>query len=280
MPEDVPHADEPWTASDEQKLRFAGIFLLEFMVNHPQVFQVWLERDDTDLEPILEWLLVQEWVLIREGKEYVPSEEGRSVIKRFMERYARFVYFFDVFSGVDLGAGEFAFERYFEILDPQEWLAYLHDGRFEDLRIAIAEHLGIDAVEIVFMSFIREDRFGRDAAGWQFDLLLGSVWDEILAVCNDATDVHELGYQDGDRWIDGSTVAEDILQQGGALLGRLLARAEGELQGGSPTRGGGRESDRVVAPVEFPPASDFDFANYIEPANRDRFWEDNWDSDR
>ena len=213
MSEDVPHADEPWTASDEQKLRFAGIFLLEFMVNHPQVFQVWLERDDTDLEPILEWLLVKEWVLIREGKEYVPSEEGRSVIKRFMERYARFVYVFDVFSGVDLGAGEFAFDRYFEILDPQEWLAYLHDARFEDLRIAIAEHLGIDAVEIVFMSFIREDRFGRDAAGWQFDLLLGSVWDEILAVCNDATDVHELGYQDGERWIrSGVTSPEEVIR--------------------------------------------------------------------
>ena len=82
---------------------------------------------------------------------------------------------------------------------------------------------------------------------------------------------------DGDRWIDGSVVAEDILQQGGVLLGKLLARADSELKGTSPTRGGGNEADRIVAPVEFPPASDFNFANYIEPANRDRFWEDNWD---
>lgn len=274
---DDTYVDQPWTTSAEQKLRFAGLFLLEFMINRPQVFQVWLERDDADLEPILEWLLVQEWIAIRDGKEYIPTEQGRNVIKRFMERYARFVYFFDVFSGVDLAAGEFAFERYFEILEQQEWHAYLHQERFEDLRIAIAEHLGIDAVEIVFMSFIREDRFGRDAAGWQFDLLLGSVWDEILAVCNNAIDVHELGYQNGDRWIDGATVAEDILQQGGTLLGQLLARAQDVLNGGcGPTRGGGRETDRVVAPVEFPPASDFHFANYIEPATRDRFWEDNW----
>jgi hypothetical protein len=272
------YVDEPWTATEEQRLRFAGIFLLEFMVNHPQVFQVWLERDDADLEPILEWLLVKEWVLIREAKEYIPSAEGRNVLQRFMERYARFVYFFDVFSGVDLGSGEFAFARYFEILEPLEWQEFLHQERFEDVRIAIAEHLGIDAVEIVFMSFIREDRFGRDAAGWQFDLLLGSVWDEILGVCNDATDVHELGYQDGEHWIDGSTVAEDILQQGGGILGKLLARADHELKGTSPTHsGGGDEADRIVAPVEFPPASDFNFANYIEPANRDAFWQDNWD---
>lgn len=274
MPEDI--EDEPWTVSDEQKLRFAGIFLLEYMINHPRIFQLWLEDADSDLEPILEWLLVKEWIQIRDAKDYVPTEEGRNVIKRFMERYARFVYFFDVFSAVDLGAGEFAFERYFEILEPEEWQAYLHDERFEDVRIAIAEHLGIDAVEIVFMSFIREDRFGRDATGWQFDLLLGSVWDEILDVCNSATDVSELGYQDGERWIDGANVAEDILLQGGKLLGKLLARAEDELKAASPTRGGGRESERVVPPVEFPPASDFNFANYIEPANRDRFWEDNW----
>lgn len=274
MPEDID--DDPWTVSDEQKLRFAGIFLLEYMINHPRIFQLWLEDEDSDLEPILEWLLTKEWIQIREAKDYIPTEEGRNVIKRFMERYARFVYFFDVFSGVDLGSGEFAFERYFEILEPDEWQAYLHQERFEDVRIAIAEHLGIDAVEIVFMSFIREDRFGRDATGWQFDLLLGSVWDEILDVCNSATDVSELGYQDGDCWIDGATVAEDILQQGGVLLGKLLARAEVELKGTSPSHGGGKESERVVAPVEFPPASDFNFANYIEPANRDRFWDDNW----
>ena len=274
MPDDID--DEPWTVSDEQKLRFAGIFLLEYMINHPRIFQLWLEDEDSDLEPILEWLLVKEWIQIRDAKDYIPTDEGRNVIKRFMERYARFVYFFDVFSGVDLGSGEFAFERYFEILEPDEWQAYLHDERFEDVRIAIAEHLGINAVEIVFMSFIREDRFGRDATGWQFDLLLGSVWDEILDVCNSATDLSELGYQDGDRWIDGEIVAEDILQQGDALLGKLLARAEGELKGTSPTHGGGNESERVVAPVKFPPASDFNFANYIEPANRDRFWDDNW----
>ena len=250
MPDDID--DDPWTVSDEQKLRFAGIFLLEYMINHPRIFQLWLEDEDSDLEPILEWLLVKEWIQIRDAKDYIPTDEGRNIIKRFMERYARFVYFFDVFSGVDLGAGEFAFARYFEILEPDEWQAYLHDERFEDLRIA------------------------RDATGWQFDLLLGSVWDEILDVCNSATDVSELGYQDGERWIDGATVAEDILQQGGKLLGELLARAQGELKGTSPTHGGGNQSQRVVAPVEFPPASDFNFANYIEPANRDRFWDDNW----
>lgn len=272
------YVDEPWTVSEEQKLRFAGLFLLEFMINKPKVFQVWLERDDADLEPVLEWLMVQNWIEIRDQKQYVPNEIGRSVIQRFLERYARYVYFFDVFSGVDLERGEFAFSRFFELLDETQWRSHLHDSRFDDLRIAMAEHLGIDAVEVVFMSFIREDRFGRDASGWQFDLLLGSVWDQILEVCNSAIDVHELGFQDGDRWIEGSIVAEDILQQGGTLLGQLLARADRVLQGQSLTTGGGPSTDRVVAPVEFPPPSHFKFENYIEPANRDKFWEDDWNA--
>lgn len=269
-------ADKLWTVSEEQKIRFAGIFLLEYMINHPRIFQIWLEDKDSDLEPILEWLLTKEWIEIREAKEYIPTSEGRDVLKRFMERYARFVYFFDVFSGVDLGAGEFAFARYFEILEPEEWTAYLHGERFSDVRIAIAELLGIDAVEIVFMSFIREDRFGHDASGWQFDLLLGSVWDQILEICNSAISLKSLGYQDGEQWIDGEVVAEDVLQQGGALLGTLLARAEKELEGTGFHHGGGKEEDRVVPAVAFPPASDFKFDEYIKPANRDRFWDENW----
>lgn len=271
-----PEQDDPWTVSDEQRLRFAGLFLLEYMINRPEVFKLWLEREDADLEPILEWLLVQSWIEIRNDSEYVPNAEGRNVIQKFMERYARFVYFFDVFSAVDLGAGEFAFARYFEIPDDGAWKEFLHEERFEDVRVAIAEHLGIDAVEIVFMSFIREDRFGRDAGGWQFDLLLGSVWDEILEVCNSAIDVSELGYQDGEGWIDGSTVAEDILQQGGQVLAKLLARADHVLKGTPPTPRAGGGTAGAVEPVAFPPASDFKFENYVQPANRDRFWDENW----
>jgi hypothetical protein len=266
--------DDPWVISDEQKLRFAGLYLLEYMINHPQIFAMWLERDDAELEPILEWLLVQGWIEIRDEKDYVPNLAGRQVIEKFLKRYAKFVYFFDVFSAVDLGAGEFAFARYFDFTDQDPWLAFLNQERFEDLRVAVAEYLDIDAVEVVFMSFLREDRFGRDASGWQFDLLLGSVWDEIVTICNSALDVSELGYEaDGDS-IDGSQVMSDILGQGAALLGDLHRRADRILD--KPAPGGGNNSNKVVEPVRFPDASEFDFNSYIQPANRDPFWEENW----
>jgi len=268
--------DEPWSISSEQKLRFAGLFLLEYMINHPQVFAVWLEKNDADLEPILEWLLVREWVEIRGGSEYVPTAAGREVLVQFMQRYARFVYFFDVFCAVDLTTGEFAFAKYFELLDEEQWQQYLECGRFDDLRIAIAEYLGIDAVEIVFMSFIRENRFGRDAGGWQFDLLLGSVWDEIVTICNEAIDLSELGYQHEGETVAAEDVVEDILQQGGALLSGLLAQAKNLLGSQGLCSRDGASSQQVLEPVNFPPAADFDFDNYIQPGVRDRFWHDNW----
>jgi hypothetical protein len=268
--------DDPWVITEDQKLRFAGLYLLEYMINRPQIFALWLERDDSELEPILEWLLVQGWIEIREEKDYVPNAAGRLVIEKFLERYAKFVYFFDVFSAVDLGAGEFAFARYFEFSAHDEWLAFLHQERFEDLRVAAAEFLDIDAVEIVFMSFLREDRFGRDAAGWQFDLLLGTVWDEIIEICNSALDVEELGYdQDGSR-ITGEQIMGDILAQGAGLLGELHQRADKILGKPALTKRQGEASETVVEPVQFPKPEEFDFDTYIKPENRDPFWEENW----
>lgn len=268
--------DDPWVVSDEQKLRFAGLYLLEYMINRPEIFALWLENNDADLEPVLEWLLTRGWVEIREQKEYVPSQAGREIITRFLDRYARFVYFFDVFSAVDLAAGEFAFARFFAFDSQEEWLEHLNQERFEDLRVAVAEYLDIDAVEIVFMSFIREDRFGRDAAGWQFDLLLGTVWDEILEICNEAIDVSELGYEADGEEIPGERVLEDILAQGAELLGDLRRSADRILGRDSLTGGGGDPSKQAVEPVRFPDASEFDFETYIKNPTRDPFWEENW----
>lgn len=273
MPEED---DDPWVISEEQKLRFAGLYLLEYMINHPQIFAMWLEKDDTELEPILEWLLVQGWIEIRAEKEYVPNQAGRQVIEKFLNRYAKFVYFFDVFSAVDLGAGEFAFSRFFDFADQEPWLAYLGEERFEDLRVAVAEYLDIDAVEIVFMSFIREDRFGRDASGWQFDLLLGTVWDDIVTICNSALDVSELGYDHDGSHIHGEQVMSDILTQGAAILGDLHRDADKFLGKSRLGTDRGSAADKVVEPVRFPNASEFDFNTYIQPENRDPFWEENW----
>jgi len=243
-----------WSVSNEQKHRFAATCLVDVMINGLQTFPVLLEQNDADLEPVLEWMLVRNWVEITPSNRYAATRQGHEVLERFVRRYTKFLFFFDVFSGVDLGAGTFAFQRYFDLPNPRAWQDYLNQPNFSDLRIAMAEHLGINPVEVVFMNFLREKRFGLSESGWQFDLLLGSVWDEILDVCNNAIDVNDLGYTAPDGVVvAGYVVAEDILIQGTDLLESLVQRAGDILQ---ETPGSAPGQLPVVKP---PHPSEFDF---------------------
>ncbi|MCK5231923.1 MAG: hypothetical protein KAR13_16745, partial [Desulfobulbaceae bacterium] len=79
----------------------------------------------------------------------------------------------------------------------------------------------MDPVEIVFMSFINENRFGRNETGWQFDLLLGTVWDEILEICNTALQLRELGWEDDQGSVRAEDVIQDIIDQGTEIMNRI-----------------------------------------------------------
>ena len=213
--------------SEEKRKEYAGVFVLENMINKPTAFPVFLEGNDTHLEGILEWLLVKDFIIIQDKALYVPTSKGRRVIERFLQRYTDFLNIFDVFCAVDLESGEFAFAEYFDFDEEEDWYAFLEEDRWEDLRIAVAQYKKIDPVEIVFMSFVSENRFGQDEEGWQFDLLLGDVWDEILKICNTAVHWHELEYDDDDgESVTAEEVMEDIIRQGAELMVELLKQEE------------------------------------------------------
>jgi len=215
-----------YALNDEQKKQFAGAHLLNVMINTPLSFPVLLEGNDQDLESLLEWLLMKEYIEIRNQEKYVPNEKGREVLKRFLARYTEFLKVFDIYCAVDLQAGEFAFDSYLDFEDNAGWKNFLNDDRWDDLRLAVAEFKKIDPVEIAFMSFLNEDRFGRDETGWQFDLLLGNIWDEILHICNTAIRWEELGYEDAQGSVSAEDVITDIIKQGSALMMKLLEREE------------------------------------------------------
>jgi len=216
--------------SDLHIKHFAAVYLLDYMVGENKMFDVLLQRDEADLEPILEHLLVHDCVQIRDGKQYRATMKGQQTVKRFLDRYREFLGVFDVFAAVDLGSGEFALASYFEV-DQRSWKAYLADERWEDLRVPIAASKGIHPAEIVFLSFLQEKRFGRNEIGWQFDLLLGSVWDDILEVCETALHVDQLGYSDDQGTVTGDMVLHDVIAQGAGLMLELLA--EERRQGGA-----------------------------------------------
>jgi hypothetical protein len=215
-----------YALNDEQKKQFAGAYLLNVMINTPRSFPVLLEGNEEDLEPVLEWLLMKEYIEIRNQERYVPNEKGREVLKRFLARYTEYLKVFDIYCAVDLQAGEFAFASYLDFEDNASWKNFLNDDRWDDIRLAVAEFKKLDPVEIAFMSFLNEDRFGRDETGWQFDLLLGSIWDEIILICNTAIRWEDLGYEDEKGSVSAKDVITDIIKQGSALMIKLLEREE------------------------------------------------------
>ncbi len=195
-------------------MQFAGIYVLEYMINKPHEFPLLLSKNDQDLESILEWLLVKELIQIKKNESYTPTVKGRESLIKFMDRYTEFLNVFDIYCAVDLETGEFAFESYFDFEDKISWNLLLSEDRWDDLRVAVADYKKLNPVEIVFMSFINEDRFGKDKTGWQFDLLLGSVWDEILEICDTAIQWNELGFEEEEGMVPAEAVIEDIIVQG------------------------------------------------------------------
>lgn len=241
-----------YSLTEEQKKQFAGIYLLEYIINKPHFFELLSKDEDSDLEPILEWLLIKEYIKIQDDSKYVPTEKGRETLVKFMQRYSEFLHMFDIFCAVDLNQGTFAFSEYHNFSEKDQWLSYLDDERWEDLRIAVTEFKKLNPIEIVFMSYINEGRFGRNHVGWQFDLLLGTVWDEILQICNSAIQVEDLGYDSEEGFINGEDVIKDIITQGAHQMIELL---RAEKQFAKPIQHNDssqlyNENDRVVDAVE------------------------------
>ena len=211
---------------EEKRKYFAGLYLLEQMANDASSYPLLLEGDDKYLESIFENLLSNGEVEIQDDK-YLPTEKGRETVTQFLGCYRDFLKNFDVYSAVDLKEGSFAFAKYWEYDDDEKWRTYLEQDRWEDLRIAVATFKHIESIEVVFMNFLSEGRFTWNRrSGWQFDLLLGSVWDEIQEITDTAIQIKDLGYEDDGEWIDGERVIRDIIEQGAVLNKKLWAEED------------------------------------------------------
>lgn len=208
---------------EDKKKFFAGIYLLDYMINAPKKFSLYLEDRDSDLEPVLEWLLVKKYVHTEKSGFYIPTSKGRNTLKEFMGRYTEYLKLFDVYCAVDLEEGVFAFSEADRFgSDITSWKNFLAEERWDDLRVAVAEFKKMDPVEIVFMSFLNEGRFGRDKDGWQFDLLLGTVWDDILKITESAIHMEELGFEDEEGMVPAEDVIADIVSQGTEIALEIL----------------------------------------------------------
>ena len=259
-----------YQTTGEQKNQFAGIYLLDYMINTPQSFSLFLDKHDEDLEPVLEWLLTKNYVEIENNEKYIPAPKARTALKLFLARYSEYLTMFDIFGAVDLKAGEFAVSSYFDFEDDESWNEYLNRNNWDDLRIAVADFKKMDPVEIVFMSFINENRFGRNESGWQFDLLLGSVWNDILDVCNTAIQWQELGYEDEQGIVPAEDVIKDIISLGTDIILETLEKEERLIKQGHLTTSGKKNS------VEIPELSLSHYEKYRDPMYISPAWESFW----
>ncbi len=195
----------------DNKKTFKAIILLNEMINGTHKFQTVANGDDSVLEPLFIELMAKGYVQTS-GINYQITPTGQQIFDTFMKRYTEYLKVYDVFSFVDLEKGEFAFSRFYDFESDAAWDDFTNDERFDDLRIAVAIFKKIDPAEIVFMSFINEDRFDTTSNGWQMDLVSDNEWKEIEEICKTAIKPEEVG----------EDAMVDMINQGSALMMKLM----------------------------------------------------------
>jgi len=205
--------------TDDNKKSFKAIILLNEIVNGTHKFKTIDNGDDKVLETLFVELMSKGYVKTS-GMYYEITPKGQEVFDTFMKRYTEYLKVYDIFSYVDLEKGEFAFSRYYDFDTDDEWANFINNTRFDDLRIAVAIFKKIDPAEIVFMSFINENRFDTASNGWQMDLVSDNEWKEIEAICDTAIKPEEVG----------EDAMVDMIGQGSELMIKLLEEEQKQNQ--------------------------------------------------
>jgi hypothetical protein len=214
--------------TDEKKKTFKAIILLNEMKNGSHKFQTVANGDDSVLEPLFIELMSKGYMQIS-GMYYQLTAEGQNVFDVFMKRYTEYLKVYDIYSFVDLEKGEFAFARFFDFSSDEAWSDFANNERFDDLRIAVAIFKKVDPAELVFMSFINENKFDTASSGWQMDLASDNNWNEIEVICRTAIKPEEVG----------EDAMVDMIGQGSELLIKLLEEEKQQQQNDASYNSGG-----------------------------------------
>lgn len=196
----------------DNRKTYTAIVLLDEMLNGSHQFNAFDNGADKVLEPIFSELRAKGYIQSI-GSIYEVTDKGTEVYDTFMKRYTEYLKVYDVFSYVDLQNGEFAFARYYDFETDEAWDDFTNDDRFDDLRIAVAIFKKLDPAEIVFMSFINENRFDTTSNGWQMDLMSDNPWLDIDDIVNSAIKPGDVGFD----------AMVDMIGQGFDLMSQLLA---------------------------------------------------------
>jgi len=177
------------------------------------------ETDDEGLESLLNFMESRGTLTVEEDNYYKATDKGHEVYQDLVKQLEAYVTHFEVYAYVDLEQGIFG--------DPETDL--LEGDKWSDLRVAVAEHKGIDPYRVVFLAMLSAETFYENP-DWKFDLSMGTLFQEMKQIVLEQLHVDDLGYSDNEGKISGEDVIRDIIEQGSELVAKRKSR-EQEIKG-------------------------------------------------
>ena len=177
------------------------------------------ETDDEGLESLLNFMESRGTLTVEEDNYYKATDKGHEVYQDLVKQLEAYVTHFEVYAYVDLEQGIFG--------DPETDL--LEGDKWSDLRVAVAEHKGIDPYRVVFLAMLSAETFYENP-DWKFDLSMGTLFQEMKQIVLEQLHVNDLGYSDSEGKVSGEEVIRDIIEQGSELVAQRKSR-EQEIKG-------------------------------------------------
>jgi DNA-binding PadR family transcriptional regulator len=181
------------------------------------------ETDDEGLESLLNFMESRGTLTVEEDNYYKATDKGHEVYQDLVKQLEAYVTHFEVYAYVDLEQGIFG--------DPETDL--LEGEKWSDLRVAVAEHKGIDPYRVVFLAMLSAETFYENP-DWKFDLSMGTLFQEMKQIVLEQLHVDDLGYSDSEGKVPGEEVIRDIIEQGSELVAKRKSR-EHEIKGSKQT---------------------------------------------
>ena len=173
------------------------------------------ETDDGGLESLLNFMESRGTLTVEEDNYYKATDKGHEVYQDLVKQLEAYVTHFEVYAYVDLEQGIFG--------DPETDL--LEGDKWSDLRVAVAEHKGIDPYRVVFLAMLSAETFYENP-DWKFDLSMGTLFQEMKQIVLEQLHLDDLGYSDSEGKVSGEEVIRDIIEQGSELAAKRKSREQ------------------------------------------------------
>jgi hypothetical protein len=202
--------------SNAQKQEFSCLLLLHLLANEKEKIHFsMVDQVNQPLEPFFKHMENQfDWLRLDEEQNFILSTKGQEAYEKLVQQHVSYQAHFEIYAYVDLGEGVFA--------DPDTDL--LDDERWEDLRVAVAEHKKMEPYRIVFLAMLADDAFFQNP-DWKFDMGTETLFDEMESLTREQLGTEDLAYEDEDgNLVSGEDVLEDVIEQGSRIARERFER--------------------------------------------------------